>query len=217
MAEKLSREEQELNRSRPSIVRTLIKRYYRDFGKNASRNSVRSRKWFREQATKLGKVRTGRIFSHRDWFADRPKIGRLYLFHYDAKHKDDLEYWDRLPLTFFFNSYSKDGKQYLIGINLHYLPPALRMVLFAELLTIRNEKRFREQTRLRISWEILQSFSNHKLVQPCVHKYLVSHIRSKFIEIPPSDWEVAIPLGLERFLKASSAQVWKDSIKKAKS
>lgn len=215
MAEKLSKVERELERSRPSVVRTLVKRYYRDFGNNAQRNSKRSRDWFRKNATKMGKVRSARLM-HREWFTDRPRIGRLYLFHYDAKTKDELPYWDRLPLTFFFNSYEKNGKKYLLGINLHYLQPALRMALFAELISIRNEKRYRATTRLKISWQVLQSFSNHRMVQPCVKKYLVSHIRSKFIEIPPTDWEIVIPLGLERFQKASSAKVWRDSSKASK-
>jgi hypothetical protein len=213
--EQLTNEERELSKSRPSVVKTLLKRFYRDFGSNAIRNSAKSRKWFREQATKMGKIRTSRVM-RKEWIADRPVIGKLYLYQYDAKHKDELEYWDKFPLVFFFNSYSKDGKNYLVGINLHYLPPALRMVLFAELLSIRNEKRYRKNTKLKISWEILQAFSNHKLVQPCVKKYLVNHIMSKFIEIPTSDWEVIIPLGLERFQKQSSAKVWADSVKKGK-
>jgi len=205
--------ERELDKSRPALVRTLIKRYHRDFGANAARHSRRSRQWFREQATKIGKVRTSKIMKAQ-WIADKPKIGRLYLYQYDAKTKDTLPYWDMFPLVFFFNSWTgKNGKKYLIGINLHYLQPALRMYLFAELLSLRNEKRYRPNTRLKISWEILQRFANFKLVQPCVKKYLVEHIRSKFIEIPSEDWEIVIPLGLERFQKAASAKVWSDSAK----
>lgn len=211
--EKLTNEERELEKSRPQVVKTLLKRFYRDFGRNAKRNSAKSRTWFRQQATKMGKTRTGRIFGHRDWIKSKPEIGRLYLYQYDAKTKDELPYWDKFPLVFFFNAYSKDGKSYLLGINLHYLPPAMRMILFAELLSIRNEKRYRDRTKLKISWEVLQSFSNNRLVQPCVKKYLRSHIMSKFMEIPASDWEILIPLGLERFQKASSAKVWSESVK----
>lgn len=216
MAEKLSLEEQELEKSRPQVVKTLIKRFYRDFGSNAARNNEKSRKYFRQQITKMGKVRSARIMAHREWFKDKPVIGKLYLFQYDAKWKDELPYWDMMPLTFFFNSFEKNGTQYLIGINLHYLQPALRMMLFSELLSIRSEKRYRPNTRLRISWEILKAFSNHRLVQPCVKQYIVKNIRSKFIEIPATDWEILIPLGLERFQKAASAEVWANSMKKSK-
>jgi hypothetical protein len=208
--------ERELEKSRPSIVKTLLKRFYRDFGANAVRNSQKSRQWFREQATKMGKLRTARIMTQRDWITSTPKIGKLYLFQYDAKWKDELPYWDMMPLVFFFNSYTKNGTQYLVGMNLHYLQPALRMVLFAQLLSLRNEKRYRKNTRLRLTWEILQSMSSSRLVGPCVKQYITKNIRSKFIEVPPSDWEVIIPLGLERFQKASSAKVWGDSVKRSR-
>jgi hypothetical protein len=210
----LTFEEREMERSRPSVVRNLLRRYYKEFGANAIRNSKNSRVWFRQMGTKLGKIRHGVMFQHRDWFEENPEIGRMYLFIYDARHKETLPYWDKVPLVFFFNQFDKNGVQYLMGMNLHYLPPMLRMILFANLLSLRNEKRYRERTKMMLSWEVLKNLAQHKLVEPCVHMYRKDHIKSLFIEVPSRDWEIVISLGLERFEKASSKKVWAESIKK---
>jgi hypothetical protein len=41
--------------------------------------------------------------------------------------------------------------------------------------------------------------------------YLNEHVRSRFLEISSSDWDMALFLPLENFEKASKSQVWKDS------
>ena len=59
------------------------------------------------------------------------KPGKLYMFKYNAKWKDRLPYWDAFPLVVTLDY----GRKYILGLNLHYLPPTYRNVLFQNMLT----------------------------------------------------------------------------------
>ena len=81
-----------------------------------------SQSWF-EQEARLIKSQ-GRVQAYylmrTGASQNRPVVtpGEMYMFYYDAKHKDTLPYWDRFPLVFPFSKV-KDG---FLGLNLHYLP-----------------------------------------------------------------------------------------------
>jgi hypothetical protein len=131
----------------------------------------------------------------------------MYLFNYDAKHKDTLPYFDRFPLVFPF----KKVKGGFYGINLHYLPLQYRARLMDALYDVTNNNRYDETTRLRISYDILNQASRFRYFKPCVKHYLTSQLRSRFLYIYPSEWDIALFLPLERFQGASKATVFKDS------
>jgi hypothetical protein len=52
-----------------------------------------------------------------------------------------------------------------------------------------------------------------KMFEPCVKKYLYSHVRSKFMYIYPSEWDIALMLPTEQFRKANKQRVWNESKK----
>jgi hypothetical protein len=54
--------------------------------------------------------------------------GQICCFTYnDPKTKDELEYWDKTPLTLFFGVFkTAEGNIREIGLNLHYFPPFTR-------------------------------------------------------------------------------------------
>lgn len=54
--------------------------------------------------------------------------GQVVLFHYaEPKFKEELEYYDRTPLTLFLGiTRTKDGNIREVGLNLHYYPPFAR-------------------------------------------------------------------------------------------
>jgi hypothetical protein len=135
-------------------------------------------------------------------------IGRMYFFAYDPKWKDKLPYYDTFPLVFPIRYY-KDG---FLGINMHYLDIRNRSALFGRLLELATNKRFNDRTRLRISYSILQQMGN--LHEPCLKRYLLSHVRSAFIFVHPSEWEQALFLPVESFEKAPNFVVWRESRKK---
>jgi hypothetical protein len=172
---------------------------------NMSAAISESSQWFRDTSmTFLKEIK--RIVGSRN----RIEIGRMYLFSYDPKTKDKLPYYDKFPLVFPIESYS-DG---FLGINFHYLPPMLRARLLDALYDTINNKNFDETTKLKISYNVLKGVTKFKYFQPCVKRYLFSHIRSGFKEIEPNDWNKAILLPTQSFQKANESKVYADSIRK---
>jgi hypothetical protein len=145
-----------------------------------------------------------RILSDTDnVFAKRIIIGKMYFYCYDPKLKDELPFYDRFPLVIPIERYS-DG---FLGINLHYISNKQRMILLDKLYVLLNNKKFDETTKLRISYDILNSARRFKEFAPCVKRYLYPHLRSKVLEIPPNEWEIAIFMPTEKFVGATSTKV----------
>ena len=178
-----------------------------------------SRDWFRKQAQQVSSGRanpTRMIRNEPERLVRRPMIGSMYLFNYDPKYKKTLPYYDRYPLIFpvggeeKFAGYASQGGAFY-GLNVHYLPPPLRARLMDALYTTTNNKAYDQTTRMRVSYQILQSASKYRFFKPCFKKYLVSHVKSQFLKIEPNEWDVALFLPTERFVGASLNRVYKDS------
>jgi hypothetical protein len=133
----------------------------------------------------------------------------MYMFYYDAKHKETLPYFDRFPMIFPY----KKVKGGFMGINMHYLPHVLRAKLMDSLYDIASNDKYDETTKLRISYNVLNSAAKYKWFKPCIKHYLTSQVRSRFIYVYPAEWDIALFLPLERFDGATKSQVWKDSKK----
>jgi hypothetical protein len=169
-----------------------------------------AREWFREKAKSAGKVSEQSILrSDTDRIRSRSTIGKMYFFMYDAKHKATLPYYDKFPLIFPVDRVQ--GGFY--GINMHYLPLPLRAQLMDSLYDITNNKRYDESTKLKLSYGILKGAEKFRLFKPTFKRYLTSQLRSRFIEIYPSEWDVALWLNAEQFIGASKTKVWADSRK----
>jgi hypothetical protein len=135
--------------------------------------------------------------------------GEMYMFFYDAKHKATLPYWDRFPLIFPFRL-TKTG---FIGLNMHYLIYDLRIRLMDSLTSLKIAPGYTDASRLNITWQFIQALSQHRLAEPCVHRYLSSHVRSPFKKIPGEDWATALLLPVESFIGQNKRVVWKESNK----
>mgnify|MGYP003341753173 CR=1 FL=1 len=72
-------------------------------------------------------------------------------------------------------------------------------------------KEIDETTRLKISYNILQQASRYRFFKPCIKRYLVSHVKSRFFYIEPTEWEMALFLPLDRFVGANKQRVYRDS------
>jgi hypothetical protein len=178
-------------------------------GQMPARSST-AREWFREKAKSLGKITETRILrDNTDRLKDRVAVGRMYFFMYDPKHKETLPYYDKFPLIFPVGK-TPDG---FYGINLHYLPLKLRAQLMDALYTISNNKNYDENTKLKISYSILKGAEKFRLFKPTFKRYLNSHVRSRFVQIEASEWDIALWLQSEQFVGASKTKVWSESKK----
>ena len=196
----------------------LFMRFYNEKKLHPGRGTI-SQKWFREEAAKITRVNATKLrdelISEAPTSVQASQVltpGHLYLFNYNAKHKDTLPYWDAFPIVFPF-SVEHDRFR---GINLHYLPLDYRAVLMAALFKQCDDVHFTHRSKLKLNWEILKGFSQYKMVQPCVKEYLFDHVRGRAAWVNPQDWASALFLPLQRFQKASSQTVWNDSVNKAK-
>jgi hypothetical protein len=68
-----------------------------------------------------------------------------------------------------------------------------------------------ETTRLKISYNILQQASKYRFFNPCIKRYLISHVKSRFFYIEPTEWEMALFLPIDRFVGANKTRVYRDS------
>lgn len=207
----------------PDIIKNYIVKYRQHYGANAKRNIRRSHEWFMNRVSKDMNNKPNKMmleFQHKKTSPLRGRylIGRMFYFKYDALTKDQLPYWDQFPLVFFFNvvkgdgtTWGEKGVTYLFGLNMHYLPPKLRMLVFENLIQLRNERQYRAKTRLRLTWKSLKRFGQHRLFQHCVKVYRVDQLQSMLLEIEPQYWEVALFLQTALFKKQSQGAVYKDA------
>tara|TARA_B100001287_G_scaffold270925_1_gene270397 strand:+ start:125 stop:814 length:690 start_codon:yes stop_codon:yes gene_type:complete len=107
--------------------------------------------------------------------------GHLYMFEYKAKMKW-LPYFDRFPLVYVIKA---AGKEEFWGANLHYLSPKKRIIATKKLM----------QGRIDIP-------------KKCFHKYLRSHVEGLFLDLAASEWDTAILLPTEDYVKDLNGMVF---------
>ena len=173
-----------------------------DFLKTVKARSKDAMSWFRDIVKKTRYAVPGKI-GRKELMSDRnigefltPKIGRMYLFQYDAKYKNILPYWDRFPLVFPFDVFS-DG---FYGINIHYLNVESRIKLMTALMEAHgisgelNDKYF-----MKLSYTVIKDF---KPAKECIKRYInkAAHRKSPFYGIAGNDWSYAAALPLQKFV-----------------
>lgn len=174
-----------------------------------------SREWFRKQAQATSASPSRMLASNRSRLTARPMIGSMYLFNYDPKGKKTLPYYDRYPLVIPIGSAKTTGfatnSGSFLALNLHYLPLPLRARLMDALYMTANNNTLDENTKLNISYNILVQASKYRFFQPCIKRYLISHVRSKFFYIEPTEWDMALFLPFDRFVGSNKTRIYRDS------
>ncbi len=172
-----------------------------------------SKKWFQTNIEKLKKPSRSALL--KDPALDpvsKEYRGNMYMYIYDPKGKTELPYYDRFPLTIMIEGY-KDG---FLGLNLHYLRPDIRAKFLEELMRLAPGN-VRENTRLlKAKYSLLQSTRKFKEFRPCIKRYLGTQIRSRLVRVPMTEWEIAIFLPTEQFVKKQKGAVWNESIRIAR-
>lgn len=171
----------------------------------------KARDWYRDLASRQGRVNEKRfVNADLDRVTQSPHPGSMYMYLYDPKTKEQLPFYDKFPLIFPFRV---QGDRFW-GLNVHYLPHTHRAKLMDSLYDLKTNSRYDDTTKLRMSYQVLSAASKFRFFKPCVKQYLFSHMQSKFVYVHPTEWDIALFLPLERFAKASKAQVWSDSRKR---
>ena len=138
-----------------------------------------SRAWFRK---KVQNMRVGRrALMREDPIITKNKtvIGGMYMFFYDAKHRKTLPYWDSFPLVIAVGP-AENG---FYGMNLHYLPIALRAKFLDELMGVTTDKKYNENTRFDVTYSFLNRAASMKYFKPCFKHYLTSQVEGSFAHL----------------------------------
>jgi hypothetical protein len=203
---------------RPEIIQSYIDKFQKasTSGTAMARHSKESLDWFRRRVSKDLRLNRRRLlkddgdYRSRTGRENKTLVGRLYFFEYDAEEAGDrdLGVYDRFPMVFVFNtSLSKENKKLIHAINMHYLSPKERAVVYIKLMRLRNKKGWSHATKLKASWELLKSVANHDLLKKAVHSYRVDRIvHHKMVEIHAADWEIATFLRLEQWIHVDSGR-----------
>lgn len=177
-----------------------------------------ARTWYRGRANQVRNPQPRKIMrseqSRLRKRINQMDMGKMYMFFYNPKTKDKLPYYDRFPLIFPFEK-TNDG---FLGLNLHYLPYPQRALLMDGLYDLVNNENYDNDTRLkRLSYERLNSAARYRFYKPCIKRYLTNHVQSRFFEVHPTEWDIALFLRTERFEKANKQKVWQESRKMIRS
>ena len=121
-----------------------------------------------------------------------PVQGHLYMFEYKAKMKH-LKYYDKFPLVYVIQA-TKKGEFW--GANLHYMTPKRRIMATKKLMEGRID-----------------------IPKVCFHKYLQSQVDGLMIDLAITEWDTAVLLPTEEFVKnagklsfpVDKEEVWSDT------
>lgn len=172
--------------------------------------SKESRDWFRRKASSLRRVNRNALMREEPiQLSNRRLIGSMQMFFYDPKTKDKLPYYDSFPLAIVV----KPAPGGFLGLNLHYLPPALRAKFLDAILDVTNDTKYDDDTKFDITYRLLKRSSKFKYFKPCVKHYLNSNVRSRFATVPAPEWEIATFLPTADWQKAGASKVYADSRK----
>lgn len=103
-----------------------------------------------------------------------PKLFSLMLYEYRAKTRKDLPFYDKYPLAFIMDFKPNS----FFALNLHYYSPEERI-------------------------SIANSLANNKIprFEKGAHKYLLSEVRSPFLDFDTREWNTICLLPIEEFVR----------------
>jgi hypothetical protein len=131
------------------------------------------------------------------------------MYFYDPKTKETLPYYDKFPLIIMVDRAPKG----FYGLNLHYLDFKRRAIFFDKLMDYMTNKKYDRTTKFRLSYGLLSGARKLKEFEPCFKRYLTSHITSRVSEVPATEWEAALFMPTDQFVKNKRQTVWNKSRK----
>jgi hypothetical protein len=158
-------------------------------------------KWYQGQASQVQKMNRSEFIKNQSnqraakTVRRQLEIGSMYIYNYDPKLKATLPVYDTHPVIFCINIH----KDRFLGINLHYLPHKERAELMDILHGIKNNDRYDDSTKLKISYQVLKKIAKKKLYAPTIHLYLKKHVKSRLMYVYPLEWDQAIFLPIAKF------------------
>jgi hypothetical protein len=154
-------------------------------------------KWINNKAMDLTSGVVQKRLLHSKRAAGTVTIGNLYFFKYDPKTKETLNIYDKYPMAFPIKMYG-DG---FLGVNMHYLPVGERRQFVKK---VNEYKQTSDLSRIDVGAELFTELEQtkriYKVMPIAVKRYLYSHLRSRFINILPEEYEKAVQLKIDEWV-----------------
>lgn len=142
--------------------------------------------------------------------------GQLVFFRYKPQSTQYVlgnKHYDKYPLVLITDVY-RGGFE---GVNVHYLDPIRRSMMFDVLMrqlpVIQGSEEWRN--RLRVNYDRLNSRRQLKFFKPCYKKYLWKGIKRRPVIVPFELWEDMINSNTMKFEKAKPVKIFRESYKQA--
>lgn len=186
---------------------SLLERLDKESPAQLQRRSKESLTWFRNRVRRI-RTNSEQFYKQSDLQKSRRFLeGRMFTFFYDPKTKDKLPYYDTFPCVMIVETYGSG----FLGLNLHYLPPRIRIRFLEKLFEYTNNEEFDETTRLRITWNLLSSVTKLRASRAAVKRYLYSHVEGSALLVEPKYWDIVSFLPTASFTGASMVDVYRDT------
>ena len=186
---------------------SLLERLDKESPAQLQRRSKESLTWFRNRVRRI-RTNSEQFYKQSDLQKSRRFLeGRMYTFFYDPKTKDKLPYYDTFPCVMIVETYGSG----FLGLNLHYLPPRIRIRFLEKLFEYTNNEEFDETTRIRITWNLLSSVTKLRASRAAVKRYLYSHVEGSALLVEPKYWDIVSFLPTASFTGASMVDIYRDT------
>lgn len=186
---------------------SLLERLEKESPAQLQRRSKESLTWFRNRVRRI-RTNSEQFYKQSDLQKSRRFLeGRMFTFFYDPKTKDKLPYYDTFPCVMIVETYGSG----FLGLNVHYLPPRIRIRFLEKLFEYTNNEEFDETTRLRITWNLLSSVTKLRASRAAVKRYLYSHVEGSALLVEPKYWDIVSFLPTASFKGASMVDVYRDT------
>ena len=141
----------------------------------------------------------------------KPYIGGIFQYGYDPKTKEKLKYYDRFPIVIPIEFYNNG----FLGLNLHYMPPKMRVKILDKLMSY--EKTIRTGTNgkrvyMALSYQMLKGLYHIPGFDFMLKRYLYTNIKTRIMRISSENWREVVYLPTQQFVKASDEKVWTDAM-----
>lgn len=186
---------------------SLLERLDKESPAQLQRRSKESLTWFRNRVRRI-RTNSEQFYKQSDLQKSRRFLeGRMFTFFYDPKTKDKLPYYDTFPCVMIVETYGSG----FLGLNLHYLPPRIRIRFLEKLFEYTNNEEFDETTRIRITWNLLSSVTKLRASKAAVKRYLYSHVEGSALLVEPKYWDIVSFLPTASFSGASMVDIYRDT------
>lgn len=167
--------------------------------------SLRSLNWYKKKVKDVfGASETSpEKFFDKANYPNKPIPGNIIAFKYNPVSRDVLKYYDIFPLVLVLKLVPGG----FIGLNFHYLSPSDRADFMSKLEAYHRASA-EGVVRINITYSMLKA--SNKLVhhKACLRQYKRTQIGNMMYTLTPDEWELALFLPTEKFVKVQKRRVW---------